>query len=261
MGRFGSCGIQVSNSYVNLGTIPPRSLVSIGKAAKLKGVSVTTLRRWEQKGRLIPERTPSGHRRYNLNHLLGIPEPENEPPQPFMAGRYTIGYARVSGHRQKGDLEVQKQVLEAVCIQGGWQFEIIEDVGSGLNYSKRGLKRLIKLICDRRIERLVLTHRDRLLRFGSELIFDLCDQFGTEVLIINKDEEITPEEDLVQSVLEIMTVFTARLYGSRKNKNKQMLTELRAVIEEPSLTVAEFEELTLLCRSSILTPSTVQTPS
>jgi len=85
--------------------------------------------------------------------------------------------------RPKADLERQKQVLELFCAQNGWQFQLIEDLGSGLNYNKRGLKRLIKLITDNSVERLVLTHKDRLLRFGSELVFSLCEHFGCEVVL------------------------------------------------------------------------------
>ncbi|NJM62568.1 MAG: IS607 family transposase, partial [Oscillatoriales cyanobacterium RU_3_3] len=101
--------------------------------------------------------------------------------------------------------------------------------GSGLNYSKKGLKRLIGLIVDSRVERLVITHKDRLLRFGSELIFSLCEQFGTEVVIINRTEDASFEEDASADVLEIITVFSARLYGSRSHKNKKIVEELREV--------------------------------
>ena len=93
-------------------------------------------------------------------------------------------------------------------------------MGSGLNYQKKALKLLIKKICSKSIQRLVLTHRDRLLRFGSELIFSLCEQFGIEVVIINASENSSFEDDLVQDVLEIITVFSARLYGSRSKKTK-----------------------------------------
>lgn len=151
----------------------------------------------------------------------------------------TIGYARVSSHDQKPDLERQKQVLELFCSTNGWQFQIIDDLGSGLNYSKRGLKRLIRLITDNKVERLVLTHKDRLLRFGSELIFSLCEQFGTEVVIINRTEDAScvgvasrREEDLASDVLEIITVFAARLYGSRSHKNKKIVEELKAISEK-----------------------------
>ncbi len=79
------------------------------------------------------------------------------------------------------------------------------------------------MIVDSKVERLVLTHKDRLLRFGSELIFSLCEQFGTEVVIINRTEDSTFEEDLAQDVLEIITVFSARLYGSRSHKNRKLI--------------------------------------
>ncbi len=195
------------------------SKLSISEAAKIKGVSPSTLRRWESEGKLIPERTLNGHRRYDLAQLLGVKSELS----------YTIGYCRVSSHDQKKDLERQKEVVELFCSQNGWQFEIIEDLGSGLNYSKKGLKRLIRLIVDSKVERLVITHKDRLLRFGSELIFSLCEHFGTEIVIINRTEDSSFEEDLANDVLEIINVFSARLYGSRSHKNKKIVEELRDV--------------------------------
>lgn len=198
------------------------SKISISQAAKLKGVSTSTLRRWETEGILIPERTANGHRRYDLNQLLGIKKDLS----------FTIGYARVSSHDQKEDLTRQIQVLELFSAQNGWQIEIISDLGSGLNYSKKGLKRLINLITNNQVERLVLTHKDRLLRFGSELIFSLCEIFGTEVVIINRTEDSTFEEDLANDVLEIITVFSARLYGSRSHKNRKLMEELKSVTRE-----------------------------
>lgn len=131
---------------------------------------------------------------------------------------------------QKKDLDRQREVLELFCAQNGWQYEIIQDLGSGLNYSKKGLKRLIRLIVDNKVERLVITHKDRLLRFGSELIFSLCEHFGTEVVIINRTEDSSFEEDLASDVLEIITVFSARLYGSRSQKNKRIVEELKEVV-------------------------------
>ena len=198
------------------------SKLSISEAAKLKGVSTSTLRRWETDGILIPERTANGHRRYDLNQLLGIKKELS----------FTIGYARVSSHDQKEDLARQVQVLELFSAQNGWQIEIISDLGSGLNYSKKGLKRLISLITNNQVERLILTHKDRLLRFGSELIFSLCEIFGTEVVIINRTEDASFEEDLANDVLEIITVFSARLYGSRSHKNRKLMEDLRSATRE-----------------------------
>lgn len=193
--------------------------ISISEAAKLKGVSISTLRRWESEGKIMPERTANGHRRYDLSELIGVKSELS----------YTVAYARVSSHDQKEDLLRQSEVLELFCASNGWQVEIIKDLGSGLNYSKKGLKRLINLITDGKVERLVITHKDRLLRFGSELIFSLCEIFGTEVIIINRTEDSSFEEDLAQDVLEIITVFSARLYGSRSHKNKKLVEELKDV--------------------------------
>ena len=140
-----------------------------------------------------------------------------------------MAYARVSSNDQKEDLKRQIIVLESYCAKNGWSFEIIQDLGSGLNYRKRGLIKLIKLICTNQVERLVITHKDRLLRFGAELLFTLCEIFGTEVIIINRTEDSTFEEDLAQDVLEIITVFSARLYGSRSHKNKKIVQQLKGV--------------------------------
>jgi predicted site-specific integrase-resolvase len=87
--------------------------------------------------------------------------------------RKTIAYARVSSSDQKNDLERQKQLLELYCSSKGWAFELISDLGSGINYKKKGLKKLINLIIEDKIGRLVLTHKDRLLQFGAELIFSI----------------------------------------------------------------------------------------
>jgi len=194
---------------------------SIGKIAKELGVCRDTLRRWEAKGKITAERTPRGHRRYDLSKILGL------LPRTQSLQKNTVAYARVSSHDQKNDLTRQSDVLETFCAANGWTYEIIQDLGSGLNYQKRGLRKLIQSICSGKIDRLVLTHKDRLLRFGAELIFSLCEQFGIEVIIINKTENASFEDDLVQDVLEIITVFSARLYGARSRKNQKVLEVLK----------------------------------
>ena len=201
--------------------------VSISQAAKELGVTAKTLRRWEEQGKIEVERTAGGHRRYDLAKLQGL-----VPRKPQPGGRITIGYARVSSHDQKEDLGRQAALIESFCAANGWTFEIIEDMGSGLNYRKRGLRQLIKRICSGEVGRVVLSHKDRLLRFGADLVFMLCEHFGTEVVIINASEETTFEADLVSDVLEIITVFSARLYGSRSHKNKKLVEVLRAAAEE-----------------------------
>jgi putative resolvase len=189
-------------------------LISIGELAELKAVSVDTIRRWEKEGKLESVRTDGGHRRYRLSDFV-----EQK------IGK-TIAYARVSSHDQKADLDRQDAVLSGYCQSFGWEYEVIRDLGSGMNYRKKGLTRLISTILDGEVSRLVITHKDRLLRFGAELIFSLCEYHEVEVVILNKKEDATFEEDLASDVLEIITVFSARLYGSRSSKNKKLIQKL-----------------------------------
>lgn len=197
-------------------------MVSINEACKILGIVPKTIRIWEKEGKIKSTRTKGGHRRYNISDLIGNRK-ENA---------ITIAYARVSSHGQIEDLKRQEMVLENYCSVKGYNFELISDLGSGLNYSKKGLVKLIKLICTNKIERLVISHKDRLLRFGSELIFSLCENFNVEVCIMNKSEHSTFEEDLATDVLEIITVFSARLYGSRSHKNKKIVESLQKVAQE-----------------------------
>lgn len=201
--------------------------VGIGEAASALGVSITTLRRWEASGKLAAEHTAGGHRRYDLAKLK---------PELFRAEadalRRTVAYARVSSHDQKDDLERQKQVLELYCARQGWTFEVIADLGSGMNYQKKGLKKLLEAVIDGQIGRLVITHKDRLLRFGAELVFAICEAKQVEVVILNQGEDTTFEEDLAKDVLEIITAFSARLYGSRSRKNQKLLDGVKKAVEE-----------------------------
>ena len=200
-------------------------LVAIGEASEALGVSITTLRRWEAEGKLIPERTVAGHRRYDLAKL--------KPEMFHTAGaeRRTVAYARVSSHDQRDDLQRQKQVLELYCARQGWQFQVVSDLGSGMNYHKKGLKRLLQDVVEGHIGRLVITHKDRLLRFGAELVFAICAAKHVEVVILNQGEDTTFEQDLAQDVLEIITVFSARLYGSRSRKNQKLLDGVKTAVE------------------------------
>lgn len=201
--------------------------VSIGEAADRLGVSVKTIRRWSDAGRLRCERTPTGHRRYYVSDILRM------TTKPAKEERKTIVYGRVSSHDQKQDLVRQIEVLSQFCVAKGWEYETIQDLGSGLNYKKKGLKKLLKLILTNQVERLVLTHKDRLLRFGSELVFAMCEEFQTEVVIINKTkEDSTFEAELVRDMIELVTVFSARLYGSRSRKNQKIVDNMVTSVQK-----------------------------
>ena len=200
--------------------------VSITVAADALGVSASTLRRWEAAGKLVPIRTEGGQRRYDLAAM--------HPERYYIAtrSRKTVAYARVSSHDQKRDLERQQQLLELYCAAQGWTFDVIADVGSGMNYHKKGLKKLLGEILDGNIGRLVVVHQDRLLRFGAELVFSICQAKEVEVVIINGGEDQSFEEDLANDVLEIITVFSARLYGSRSHKNQMLIDGVKAAVRD-----------------------------
>ncbi len=138
----------------------------------------------------------------------------------------------MSSHDQKSDLERQKQVLELYCASQGWTFEVVSDLGSGMNYHKKGLKKLLNDIIGNSVGRLVITHKDRLLRFGAELVFAVCEAKQVEVVILNQGEDSSFEEDVANDVLEIISVFSARLYGSRSRKNKKLLDDMKKVAED-----------------------------
>lgn len=192
-------------------------LVKIGEAASILGTTPGTLRKWEASGEITPARkSKGGTRYYAVEDLTGLKS--SDLP--------TLAYARVSSHDQKSDLDRQHAMLEAYCTAKGWRSEVIRDLGSGMNYNKKGLKTLLEAILRKTTKRLVLTHKDRLLRFGAELVFTLCELQGVEVIIIHKGDQPTFEEELAQDVLEIITVFSARLYGSRSKKHKNMMKAL-----------------------------------
>ncbi|MDB5745740.1 MAG: resolvase [Massilia sp.] len=200
--------------------------VPITTAANALGVSAATLRRWEASGRLVPARTAGGQRRYDLAALR--PELAHGAAAP----RRTLAYARVSSQDQKGDLARQQLLLELYCASQGWTFEVIADLGSGMNYHKKGLKRLLDAILAGGVGRLVIVTQDRLLRFGAELVFAICQAKQVEVVIINQGEGATFEEELASDVLEIITVFSARLYGSRSHRNRKLIDGVRRAVQE-----------------------------
>jgi len=188
--------------------------LSISEASIYLGVSCCTLRRWDRSLKLIPDfLTPGGHRRYSITNLKNftgvVANKENKK---------VIAYSRVSSHDQKEDLKRQSLVLNQYCTKEFSGHEVIEDLGSGMNYKKKGLRRPISMILSGQVSDIVLTHKDRLLRFGIELIFLICKFFGIRVHIIHQDKDLTDEQLLAFDVLEIITVFSARLYGKRSHK-------------------------------------------
>ena len=183
-----------------------QQFLSTGQAARFLGVTVATVRRWCKGGKLIVHhRTQGNHRRFDLPHLSSV---RGDAP------RMAVGYARVSSHDQKQDLARQVERLKPLTDL------VIDDLGSGLNCKKRGLRKLLDLLLNKQISTLYLTHKDRLLRFGHELVFQLCRWAGTAVIVQEEENAVPFEQELCKDVLTLMTVFSARLYGKRSHKNK-----------------------------------------
>ena len=192
---------------------------SIHEFSKLIGVSAQTLRNWDNNGKLLPHHTTdSGYRYYSeeqLNQVLNI-KPKN---------RIIIGYCRVSSHKQKDDLERQIDNVRMYLLAKGQSFEIISDVGSGINYKKKGLQELIRRISKNEVEKVVILYKDRLLRFGFELIEYFSSLYDCEIEIIDHTEK-TEQQELVEDLVQIITVFSCKLQGKRANKAKKMIQEL-----------------------------------
>lgn len=195
---------------------------SIGQFSKLIGKTNQTLRNWDKDGILKPHHvSESGYRYYSqeqLNHFLGL-------KQEVQLNKKTIGYCRVSSHKQKDDLERQIDNVKTYMYAKGYSFEIISDVGSGINYNKKGLNQLVDMVTNSEVDKIVVLYKDRLIRFGFELIENICNKYGTTIEIIDNTEK-TEEQELVEDMIQIVTVFSARLQGKRANKAKKMIKEL-----------------------------------
>ena len=197
-------------------------MLSIASAAQCLGVAISTLRRWDYEGFFSPDfRTIGGHRRYSIS-TLKLKFEECFEHSSLKPEKLTILYSRVSGSDQRPDLERQKSKLYSFA-KGNRLSNVqeISDLGSGLKYDKPGLKKLIKLIMEDKVDRLILVHKDRLLRFGSEIIFQLCKWKGIEVHVLEKELDQSFEQELTQDIICLMVVFTARLYGRRSHQNRQ----------------------------------------
>ena len=201
-------------------------MLSIKEASEFLGVSIDTLRRWERTGKITSLRTEGGHRRYEKKELIKFKKDDS------LEHRITIAYCRVSSSDQKEDLQRQIENVSQYCIANGYQFQVISDLGSGLNYNKKGLRELIELICSNQIERIVVNDKDRLIRIGFELIEQLCSIYNVRIEVINLTEDKTYEEELVEDVLSVITVFSAKLYGSRSHKSKKIIATNQALLRE-----------------------------
>ena len=194
---------------------------SIGEFAKLTGKTTQTLRNWDKTGILKPNKVAdSGHRYYlheQLDQFYGL-KPDKD--------KIVIGYCRVSSSKQKDDLERQIGNVKAYLVAQGKPFEIISDIGSGINYNKKGLQNLIQRIDSGEVEKIVVLYKDRLIRFGFELIEYVAKLNQCTIEIIDNSEK-TQEQELVEDMIQIVTVFACRLQGKRANQAKKFVREFK----------------------------------
>ncbi|MBO3462335.1 IS607 family transposase [Aetokthonos hydrillicola Thurmond2011] len=172
--------------------------------AKL-GVTLRTLLRWDEAGKIKTIKTPNGQRRYDIDSVINL-QPSDKP---------TILYARVSSRSQKADIERQVQFL--VSKYPGC--EVIQDIGSGLNFKRKGLLTLLERILSGDVGMVVVTNKDRLCRFGFDLVTWFASRSKCEILVLNNNA-LSPEREMVEDILAIIQVFSCRLYGLRKYKQK-----------------------------------------
>lgn len=196
-------------------------LLSIGKFAKKVGITTTTLRTMQKTGELIPEHISAGGTRYYSEKQLKYFSDQKTDNK-----KIVIGYCRVSTASQKNDLLTQIDNVKSYMIAKGYQFEIIEDIGSGINYNKKGLQSLITKINNQEISKIVILYKDRLVRFGFEMLEYFCRINNVEIEIID-NSEISKEQELTDDLIQIITVFANRLYGQRSKKTKKLIDEVK----------------------------------
>lgn len=189
-------------------------------AAKI-GVTPQTLRTWHKEGRLNPAFiTDGGHRRYtHKQYLEFVGETSNQTT------KLNVGYVRVSSKKQSDDLVRQAHLMENYLIAKGKPFKLIQTVGSGINYKNPQLHELIRMVINKEVDTIYVLYKDRLVRFGFELLEFLFNEFGVSIEVVNQQFE-TAQEDLVTDLIQILTVFSAKLNGKRKNKVQNFKKDL-----------------------------------
>jgi predicted site-specific integrase-resolvase len=211
----------------------------IGEAAKILGVSQSCLRKWDDLGVIPTIRTPGDHRLFDVRQFIGqqnsnIPTTkDNVKRSSSKDDRKTIAYTRVSSAKQQPDLVRQRAfVLEHIADKypGCQHVEQVSDIGSGINFKRSGLLRVLGLVKAGQVQRLIVASRDRLARFAFELIEWLCTSSGTQIVVLD-NTSTTEEDELGKDLMSIVQVYCCRWNGRRKYKktgkqNKDMEVEI-----------------------------------
>ena len=193
------------------------------EASKIIGVHQRTLMNWDKNGIIETIRTPGNKRLYNVSKFIKDTKCKTNVCENLddldIKTKLKICYVRVSSSNQKDDLQRQKEIMEKEYPN----HIIIEEIGSGLNLNKRGIKKIIHLAIQGKIKELVVAYRDRLTRFGYELIEELITKYSKgKIIVLSENKKMEPEEELVKDIMAIMNVYVAKMNGLRKyNKLKK----------------------------------------
>ncbi|EHR79064.1 transposase [Thermococcus litoralis DSM 5473] len=199
-------------------------LYRTGEVTKKLGVSTMTVRRWIKAGKI---------KAYQVGKEFRIPENEVLRLLEGKVPDKVAIYARVSSRDQKEDLERQVEYLKNYCSSKGYQVaKILTDISSGLNENRKGLKQLFKLVESGEVTKVVITYKDRLTRFGFKYLEQYFNSHGVEIEVIFDDEEKTPEKELVEDLLDIVTSFAGKLYGARSHKKKRLFEAVKNALRD-----------------------------
>ena len=194
---------------------------------QMLGVSAQTLRNWDKEGKLKPSYVKSnGYRYYSEDSILSYTQERKTKKN-----LNVIGYARVFSKKQSDDLERQVNNIKQYLSSKYETFDIITDIGSGINYKKPGLLKLIEKINKKEVDLIVVLYKDRLLRFGFELVEYFAELNNVIIEVLDKIDK-NQDEELVEDLVQIITVFSCKIQGKRKGKTKQILSEFSQKIEE-----------------------------
>ena len=195
---------------------------------QMLGVSAQTLRNWDKEGKLKPSYVKSnGYRYYSEDSILSYTQERKTKKN-----LNVVGYARVSSKKQIDDLERQVENIKQYMTRKYESYDIITDVGSGINYNKKGLFSLIEKINKKEIDVIVVLYKDRLLRFGFELLEYFAKLNNVKIEIIDNTMDKTQDQELVEDLVQIITIFSCKLQGKRKGKTKQLLSDFSQKIKE-----------------------------
>ena len=197
----------------------------VGEFAKLLNVTVKTLQNWDKQGTLKAYRTPTNQRFYTeeqLNHVLGLSNGNQVEKQGLK-----IGYCRVSTYNQKSSLENQEEYLRNYTNAKGIILdEVFTDIGSGINYNRKNFNKILELVEAEGISEIYVTYKDRFVRFGFDWFNNFCKKHGAKIIILNQPST-SPEQDLAEDLLNIITMFSERnnVLRTYKKQLEQNLNE------------------------------------